>query len=68
MREFSRTLNVALCIEVSEGIEPYAKCSFVFRSLRELNHMLNVALCLEVSDGIEPYAKCSFVFRSRCGN
>ena len=27
-------LNVAkLCLEVSEGIEPYAKCSFVFRSL-----------------------------------
>ena len=26
-------LNVALCLEVCEGIEPYAKCSFVFRSL-----------------------------------
>ena len=30
-------LNVALCLEVfleevCEGIEPYAKCSFVFRS------------------------------------
>ena len=26
-------MNVALCLEVWEGIEPYAKCSFVFRSL-----------------------------------
>ena len=25
-------LNVALCFEVCEGIEPYAECSFVFRS------------------------------------
>ena len=33
MRELSRILNVALCLEVSEGIEPYTKCSFVFRSL-----------------------------------
>ena len=50
MRELSRILNVALCLEVWEGIEPY---------------MLNVALCLEVSDGIELYAKCSFLFRSQ---
>ena len=33
MRELSRMLNVALCLEVCEGIEPYAECSFVFRSL-----------------------------------
>ena len=57
-------LNVALCLEVWEGIEPYAKCRFVFRRLRELSRMLNVALCLEFCEGIEPYAKCSFVFRS----
>ena len=25
-------LNVALCLEVSEGIETYAECSFVFSS------------------------------------
>ena len=33
MRELSRVLNVALCLEVCEGIEPYAKCSIGFRSL-----------------------------------
>ena len=43
-------LNVALCLEVCEGIEPYAKY---------------IALCLEVCERVEPYAKCSFVFRSQ---